>query len=115
MANLITNHDPYHIHKLLGLASLLNYFLRFYYLFVYGTAFPTHEPFTQALCCVLLHGVLSTSSLLLPLPLKRNFASPMIWPEFRLHSITFALRHVIATMLTLSNAWPTQKVAEALM
>ena len=115
MANLITNHDPYHIHKLLGLASLLNYLLRLYYLFSYGTAFPSHEPFSQAVCCVLVHGILSTSSLLLPLPLKRNFASPMIWPEFRLHSITFALRHVIATVLTLSNAWPPQKGAEALM
>ena len=115
MANWITNHDPYHIHKLLGVASLLNYLLRLYYLLLYGTAFPLHEPLSQALCCVLVHGVLSTSSLLLPLPSKRNFSSPMIWPEFRLHSITFALRHIIATILTLSNTWPTQIVAEALM
>ena len=103
MANLFTKHDPYNIHKLLGIASLLNYLLRFYYLFAYGSAFPQHEEPIKAIFCVLLHGALSTSSLLLPLPLKRNFSSPMIWPEFRLHSITFALRHVIATALTIPN------------
>ena len=115
MANLVTNHDPYHIHKILGLSSLLNYLLRIYYLLIYGTAFPEHEPIFQAVSCVLLHGILSASSLLLPLPSKRNFSSPMIWPEFRLHSITFAMRHVIATTLTISSSWPTHKGAEALM
>ena len=115
MANLITNHDPYHIHKLFGLASLMNYLLRFYYLFLYGTAFPSHEPVTQAVCSVVIHGILSISSLLLPIPKKRNFSSPMIWREFRLHSITFAMRHVIATTLTLSNAWPEQMLPDASM
>jgi hypothetical protein len=55
---------------------------------------------------VLLHGAMSCSSLLLPLPKKRNFSSPMIWPEFRFHSITFALRHVIATVGTIAKLWP---------
>ena len=115
MANLFTSHDPYHIHKSLGLASLLNYIFRFYYLVIYGTAFPKHEPLIQAICCVLLHGILSASSMFLPLPVKRNFSSPMIWPEFRLHSITFAMRHVIATTLTLSRAWPPHPIGEAFM
>ena len=115
MAKLITHHDPYHIHKVLGLSALLNYLLRIYYLFTYGTAFPEHEPYLQAIFSIILHGVLSTSSLLLPLPSKRNFSSPMIWPEFRLHSITFAMRHVIATALTISGAWPFNTHAEALM
>ena len=39
----------------------------------------------------------------------------MIWPEFRLHSITFAMRHVIATTLILSNAWPEQKLLNGSM
>ena len=106
MANLITKHDPYNIHKILGVASLLSYLLRVYYLFLHGTAFPQQEPQIQAVCCVLLHGALSTSSLLLPLPLYRNFSSPMIWPEFRLHSITFAMRHVIATIFAITNVLP---------
>jgi len=115
MAKLITNHDPYHIHKLLGLSVLLNYLLRTYYLLIYGAAFPDDESYFQAIASVLTHGILSVSSLLLPLPSKRNFSSPMIWPEFRLHSITFAFRHVIATALTISSAWPNHKGAEALM
>ena len=32
-----------------------------------------------------------------------------IWPEFRLHSITFATRHVITTLLTLNNWWPDER------
>ena len=115
MAKLITHHDPYHIHKVLGLSALLNYLLRIYYLFTYGTAFPEHEPYFHAISSVILHGILSTSSLLLPLPSKRNFSSPMIWPEFRFHSITFAMRHVIATALTISSALPSNNHAEALM
>eukprot|EP00545_Synedropsis_sp_CCMP1620_P008200 CAMPEP_0119016730 /NCGR_PEP_ID=MMETSP1176-20130426/14257_1 /TAXON_ID=265551 /ORGANISM="Synedropsis recta cf, Strain CCMP1620" /LENGTH=217 /DNA_ID=CAMNT_0006970253 /DNA_START=170 /DNA_END=820 /DNA_ORIENTATION=- len=38
------------------------------------------------------------ASLHLPLPTKRNFNNPMIWPEFRLHSLAFASRHVLATV-----------------
>ena len=113
MANLITNHDPFHVHKLFGLMCLLNYLLRIYYLLSYGTAFPSHEPEIQAICSVIMHGALSMSSLLLPLPAKRNFSSPMIWPEFRLHSITFAMRHVIATSATLYNLWPNQSFLDA--
>ena len=115
MANLFTNHDPYHIHKLFGIASLFNYIIRLYYLFLYGTAFPTGEPLQVAVCCVLVHGLLSISSLLLPLPTKRNFSSPMIWPEFRLHSITFAMRHVIATVFSLSGISFKYKITEAFM
>ena len=36
----------------------------------------------------------------------------MIWPEFRLHSIVFASRHVISTMLTIADLWPKQTVPE---
>ena len=113
MAKLFTNHDPFHIHKTLGLLALLDYLLRLYYLFRYGSAFPSHEPLGRALFCVSIHGILSVSSLLLPIPSKRNFSSPMIWPEFRLHSITFAMRHVIATILTLLDAWPSGIFFEA--
>ena len=115
MANLVTHHDPYHVHKVFGIASLFNYLLRLYYLFLYGTAFPNGEPLQVAVCCVLLHGLLSISSILLPLPTKRNFSSPMIWPEFRLHSITFAMRHVIGTVLSLSGISFTYKLTEAFM
>ena len=77
IAKLITKHDPFHIHKILGVLVLLHYAYRFVLLFR-----------------------LSWSSLLLPLPSKRNFSEPMIWPEFRLHSIVFATRHIVTSILS---------------
>ena len=108
MAKLITNHDPYHIHKILGLLALLHYTYRFALLYQHGNAFPSFESTRISTCCVILHGLLSWSSLLLPLPKNRIFTKPMIWPEFRLHSITFATRHVVATVLTLNDLWPDE-------
>lgn len=107
MAKLITNHDPFHIHKILGLFVLTNYIYRYFLLLKYGSAFPQDESPLRASMCVFAHGLLSWSSLLLPLPEKRNFRSPMIWKEFRLHSIIFATRHVICTLLTLNDLWPS--------
>lgn len=106
MAKLITNHDPYHIHKILGVSVLLHYLYRFALLFRHGTAFPTSEDPQVAAAGVFLHAMLSWSSLLLPLPVKRNFTRPMIWPEFRLHSIAFASRHIVTTIITLLDFWP---------
>jgi len=62
--------------------------------------------------CLVLHAVLSWSSLLLPLPKLRNHSSPMIWPEFRYHSILFATRHVLISILNLmSDNYPlTMKI-----
>ncbi len=106
MAHLITHHDPFHIHKILGVLVLLHYIYRFYLLFETGTAFPAAESSSLAIGGVVLHGLLSWSSLLLPLPTRRNFAKPMIWPEFRLHSILFASRHVLSAILSLAHLWP---------
>ncbi|KAL3817672.1 hypothetical protein ACHAXA_002821 [Cyclostephanos tholiformis] len=107
MAHLITSHDPYHIHKILGLLVLINYIYRYYLVFTTGSAFPNQRSISFfAICSVVLHGLLSWSSLLLPLPKTRNFNSPMIWPEFRLHSILFATRHMLCTVVSLANLWP---------
>ena len=38
----------------------------------------------------------------------------MIWKEFRLHSIVFALRHVVCSLLPLHNIWPKHPVYEAI-
>lgn len=110
MAHLITHHDPFHIHKILGVLVLLHYIYRFYLVFQTGTAFPASESPLRAICGVILHGLLSWSSLLLPLPTRRNFAKPMIWPEFRLHSILFASRHVFSAILSLAHLWPKSNV-----
>lgn len=78
------------------------------YLFVvYWTIFPYSNSVWLDTLCVVLHGVLSWSSLLIPLPSKRNYRKPMIWPEFRLHSIVFATRHVVGTIIALHDIWPS--------
>ena len=89
---LVTKEDPTHIHKLLGLFSLFNYAYRYYLLFVYGSMF-LHTQFD--LTMIAIHGCLSASSLIFHLPRKRHATLPMIYPEFRLHSIAFGLRSVV--------------------
>jgi hypothetical protein len=108
MAHLFTNHDKYHIHKTLGFLAVFNFILRFYYAIVYGTSFPEFENKFFSCSSVLIHGLLPIASLSIHLPEKRNFTSPMIWREFRLHSILFSCRHVILTIITLLELWPTQ-------
>ena len=114
LAKLLTHHDPIHLHAALGVSVLLHVLFRLLTFLRHGTAFPPSEPVWRATLGTLLHGALSWSSLLLPLPAKRNFASPMIWPEFRGHSIAFATRHVVATLLALHGAWPAAPWPEAL-
>jgi hypothetical protein len=106
MAFLFTHHDPYHIHAILGLFVLLSFLTRIINIVVFGTAFPETESKLFTYCSILSHGLLPISSLLLPIPSKRNFSSPMIWPEFRLHNIVFGLRHVIATFMEVTDSWP---------
>jgi hypothetical protein len=108
MAHLFTRHDPFHVHKVLGLLALLNFVLRIYYAVRYRNSFPAFEPKAVACASVVVHGLLPVASLALPLPAKRNFSNPMIWPEFRLHSILFACRHVTCTLLSILELWPTQ-------
>ena len=110
MARLFTNHDKYHIHKTLGLLAFCNFLLRFYYAIAYGTSFPSFESKAFSCSCVLIHGLLPIASLTIPLPDKRNFAGPMIWKEFQLHSILFSCRHVLLTLITLLELWPTQSL-----
>lgn len=89
---LITKEDPIYIHKLLGFISLLNYTYRYYLLFVYGSMF-LHTKYDLGI--IALHGCLSLSSLIFHIPRKRHSKLPMIYPEFRLHSIVFGLRSCI--------------------
>ena len=104
MAKLLTDHDPGHLHAILGLIALLHFLGRILNAFLLGDAFPysgTRSGLCADMLLVSVHILLPAASLLLPLPVKRNFSSPMIWPEFRLHSLTFASRHVVATLFWL--------------
>ena len=99
MAKLFTHHDRYHVHKILGLLVLLHYIYRFALLYRCGDAFPPpnmESPHWASSAGVILHGLLSWSSLLLPLPTKRNFNAPMVSHVGRPHT----WQYIIASMLT---------------
>jgi len=92
---LVTKEDPYHIHKGLGVVCLINFVYRIGLLLTRGSM-GFQNPLGVG--SILLHGLLSVSSLMFHIPRDRNIAAPMIYPELRLHSITFTLRSVICAL-----------------
>ena len=105
---LNTKEDYYFIHKILGFICLSNYVYRYYLLFIYGNMFLESR---SSIILILLHGVLSCSSLIFHIPNNRNIKSPMIYPEYRLHSIIFALRSVLCCCICYINLHFTYKIA----
>ena len=113
MAKLFTNHDSFHVHKSLGMFVLLNFVYRLALYLWRGYAFCQVDRLECSaretkwdIISLLLHAALSWSSLIMPLPVKRNFSSPMIWREFRWHSIIFATRSVVASLVSIGAFWP---------
>ena len=94
---LATKEDAQHIHKTLGFICLFNFIYRFYLLFTSGSMNLNN---LSGAGMVVVHGLLSGSSLIFHIPSQRNRAAPMIYPEFRLHSIIFAMRSVACFLLT---------------
>lgn len=93
---LSTKEDEYHIHKSLGTFCLGNFIYRFYLLLSCGSMM-INTPF--GLYSIIVHGILSITSLQFHISNVRNTSKPMIYPEFRMHSILFALRSVITCIL----------------
>lgn len=89
---LNTKEDSTYFHKFLGTICLCNFIYRFGLYFRYGNMYLDKK---FDLFLIGLHGLLSISSLIFHIPFIRNPSKPMIYPEFRLHSIIFALRSVI--------------------
>jgi hypothetical protein len=101
MEPLITHHDGKygHVHKTLGIVSLGHFIRRF-------GEFALYQAMTfdrTAWIFIAIHAFLSWSSLIFYLTSFRSAAAPMIWPEFRAHSILFASRSLTAMSLTLSG------------
>ena len=101
---LFTREDPQNFHKSCGLFVLLHYLLRFYQMF-FGdmtAGFGSNNgkgPTYGAILCLVPHALLSVSSLIFhSVPKERVVGLPMIWQEFRMHSIIFALRSLVATL-----------------
>ena len=93
---LVTREDPNFIHKVLGFSCLINFIYQFSHLFRYGRMNLRNNPYAPLL--IMLHGLLSFSSFIFHVPLNRHKGLPMIYKEFRLHSIIFALRSVVCAL-----------------
>ena len=93
---LATHEDLLHIHKSLGIFCLLNFGYRYTLLFAKGHM-DLHNVF--GICSILTHAALSCSSLIFHISSVRNPTKPMIYPEYRLHSIAFALRSVVCCLI----------------
>ena len=105
---LVTKEDGHygHVHKFIGIAALAHYAYRAYLLMTTGSMQFDAGIFT--LSCILLHMVLSVSSFIFKIPNNRINSAPMIYPEFRLHSIIFAYRSLIVMLLMwASKRWDT--------
>jgi len=91
---LVTSEDPHHLHKTLGVLSLLSFVYRYGYVwFTKGNLGFDGSIFDWATMC--LHMALSSSSLIFHVISKRMLSRPMIiWNEYRLHAIVFTLRCV---------------------
>ena len=98
--HLITRHDYFHVHKIMGTLSLAHFAYQYTHLLWNGSfnLSPTILHWTLP-----LHTALSLSSLLFRIPQIRNPVSPMIYPEFRIHSICFAVRSILCCYMHLYN------------
>jgi len=96
LAKLNTGEDPYGLHKSLGVFALLHYCWRFARV---GRQDMGFGPTAGTLVCLLLHAALSCSSLVFSIPQRRIKEGSRIWPEYRLHSIIFALRSLAYLLL----------------
>lgn len=102
---LFGHEDPFHIHKVLGASSLLHFVYRMCCAILspdHTLGFDAYKPYTISL--IILHMMLSGTSLVFTIPSNRVRKLPMIWPEFRLHSIIFAYRSLLAMLCFWLNA-----------
>ena len=91
---LITNEDSLMIHKIFGISCLANFIYQFYYLIFYSYLPLGNSKYKELI--LVLHGLLSISSFIFHVPKNRHKGLPMIYKEFILHSIIYAIRSVLS-------------------
>ena len=110
MEDLFTPQDTGNIHKTLGGVALGHYIWRFGSFVVNGSM--GFEGGASPAFWIVLHALLSGTSLIFIIPTVRSNKSPMIWPEFRVHSILFAFRSLVAMSLVCAGfSTPATRVA----
>jgi hypothetical protein len=108
IAKLVTHEDGrhFHVHKILGICSLCHYLFRFFRFCFTGSM--RFDSSWVTLMCICVHALLSGTSLIFKIPENRVRGKPMIWPEFRLHSIFFAWRSILPMMFIWFSSHLTQ-------
>ena len=94
ISKLITHEDKFHIHKIMGCVSLLNFFYLLFDCFYSGAKaeLTLRTVDSGFIGLTWVHSILSLSALQFLIPRSRTGIIPMIWQEFRAHSIVFAVR-----------------------
>jgi hypothetical protein len=94
---LVSREDPTNIHKFLGILCLLNFIYQFSCLFTTGDMHLQNNPYAPLL--IGFHGLLALSSFIFHVPLKRHKGLPMIYKEYRFHTVAFSLRSVACSLV----------------
>jgi NAD(P)H-flavin reductase len=94
---LVTHEDKFHVHKIFGIVSLLNYFYLLFDFFYSGARaeITLRNIDSSFIGLTWVHSSLSLSALQFLIPRTRTGIIPMIWQEFRAHSIVFAVRSFV--------------------
>jgi hypothetical protein len=93
---LVTNEDPYHLHKTLGLLSLINLLYRYMYILPLMGTLGYETISNNNTVTVAVHTLLPTSSLIFKVLTYRLAKKPLIiYKEYQLHTILFTLRSVL--------------------
>lgn len=96
---LFTKEDEYFIHKSLGLGCLISYCYRYFYLLPRTGSLGFERGGLIDYGTLLLHGLLSCSSLIFHVLERRISNKPMIiWEEYRLHAIVFSLKAICGSL-----------------
>lgn len=99
METLITNHDKYHIHKLIGGWCLINYNFRLFNKIKYDKMFS--DNIYVKIITPLIHLGLSISSFIFYVPQHRFNSKIIIWKELQLHNIVFTSRSAMIMLYSL--------------
>jgi len=118
ISKLITKEDPIHLHKTLGILSVLNFFYRYGYCYMtsgslgYNGNAGNKHLYVLDWVTMLVHTCLALSSIIFRVPRKRINNKPMvIYEEYRQHAMVFTVRcFIVFAIVTLfPNApgwWP---------
>lgn len=112
MAKLFSHHDKFRVHGSSGFLCLIQLLLRWLLLLATGTGFLRAGSVSASIALLSVHVLAPLLSLQLVVPTRRNMVAPMIWPEFRMHSLIFSTRHAVSCALALALPRPLAAICQ---